>query len=298
MSGNAYESKFTGQQIEKVLDYFYQSDVNAALLALPSLESNVNKLKTDMQELSNRLSSGEIAGNFSNYLSLSGGTMTNAATIKSAKAGQGYNNAKDSALLQLTSVEGTYRPIFSIASKKDNDGLITESFSCGVTNNDTLSFRFLKGSTSTEMFYGTSSGVLMGAAWNDYAEFRQSKELEPGRVVCECGDGMLVLANERLQPGAEIISDTFGFAIGKTDMCQTPIAVSGRVLAYPLEDIETYIAGDAVCAGPNGTVSKMTREEIITYPDRIIGTVSEIPTYTEWGKHNIKVNGRIWIRIK
>jgi hypothetical protein len=69
-------------------------------------------------------------------------------------------------------------------------------------------------------------------------------------------------------------------------------------LAYPLEDIETYIAGDAVCAGPNGTVSKMTREEIITYPDRIIGTVSEIPTYTEWGKHNIKVNGRIWIRIK
>ena len=30
---------------------------------------------------------------------------------------EGYNNAKDSALLQLTSVEGTYRPIFSIASK-------------------------------------------------------------------------------------------------------------------------------------------------------------------------------------
>jgi hypothetical protein len=43
--------------------------------------------------------------------------------------------------------------------------------------------------------------------------------LEPGRVVCECGDGTLVLANERLQPGAEIISDTYGFAIGKTDMC-------------------------------------------------------------------------------
>ena len=42
----------------------------------------------------------------------------------------------------------------------------------------------------------------------------------------------------------------------------------------------------------------MTREEIINYPDRIIGTVSEIPNYETWGSGNVPVNGRIWIRIR
>ena len=152
---------------------------------------------------------------------------------------------------------------------------------------------------TTGVYFNGSSGVLYGAAWNDYAEFRQiNNNIEPGRVVCETGRGDLVLATERLQPGAEIVSDTFGFAIGETDVCKTPIAVSGRVLAYPYEDKNSYCAGDAVCAGPNGTVSRMTREEIINYPDRIIGTVSEIPNYEVWGQNDIKVNNRIWIRIK
>ena len=80
-----------------------------------------------------------------------------------------------------------------------------------------------------------------------------------------------------LQPGAEVISDTFGFAIGETDEYKTPIAAAGRVLAYPNEDRYSYPLGCAVCSGPNGTVSQMTREEIREYPERIIGTVSEIP---------------------
>ena len=151
---------------------------------------------------------------------------------------------------------------------------------------------------TTGVYFNGVTGVLFGAAWNDYAEFRQSNELEAGRVVCETGKGDLILSTERLQPGAEIISDTFGFAIGETDKCKTPIATSGRVLAYPYEDRNTYCAGDAVCAAPGGTVSKMTRDEIINYPDRIIGTVSEIPEYDTWGQSNIKVNNRIWIRIR
>ena len=151
---------------------------------------------------------------------------------------------------------------------------------------------------TTGVYFNGVTGVLFGAAWNDYAEFRQSNELEAGRVVCETGKGDLILSTERLQPGAEIISDTFGFAIGETDKCKTPIATSGRVLAYTFEDRYEFKAGDAVCAAPNGTVSKMTREEIINYPDRIIGTVSEIPEYDTWGQNNIKVNNRIWIRIR
>jgi hypothetical protein len=42
----------------------------------------------------------------------------------------------------------------------------------------------------------------------------------------------------------------------------------------------------------------MTREEIREWPDRIIGIVSEIPQYETWGENNIKVNNRIWIKIK
>jgi hypothetical protein len=42
----------------------------------------------------------------------------------------------------------------------------------------------------------------------------------------------------------------------------------------------------------------MSREEIKEYPERIIGTVSEIPDYEIWGQSNIKVNNRIWIRVR
>ena len=56
-----------------------------------------------------------------------------------------------------------------------------------------------------------------------------------------------------------------------------PTAISGRVLAYCNENRDEYQVGDVVCTGPNGTVSKMIREEIQEYPDRIIGKVSEVP---------------------
>lgn len=140
---------------------------------------------------------------------------------------------------------------------------------------------------------------IYGAVWNDYAEYRQTHhKVRPGQCVYEKGDGSLAISYERMMPGANIVSDTFGFAIGETDECKTPLAVSGRVLAYPYESKETYNPGDAVCSGPNGTISKMTRAEIRDYPERIVGTVSEIPTYEVWGSGNIKVNGRIWIKVR
>lgn len=143
-----------------------------------------------------------------------------------------------------------------------------------------------------------NGNLITGAVWNDYAEYRKAESIEPGRVVVESADGEMKLSTERLQPGAEIISDTFGFAIGETDEYKTPIAATGRVLAYPNEDRYSYPLGCAVCSGPNGTVSQMTREEIREYPERIIGTVSEIPEYKNWGTGNVEVDGRIWIRVK
>jgi hypothetical protein len=69
-------------------------------------------------------------------------------------------------------------------------------------------------------------------------------------------------------------------------------------LAYPAEDRYSYKPGDAVCSAPNGRISKMTRREIIMYPERIIGTVSEIPEYERWGEGNVLIDGRIWISIR
>lgn len=153
----------------------------------------------------------------------------------------------------------------------------------------------------------TTNCKIYGAVWNDYAEFRRDNQYEkgkqkPGNCVVETGTGTLALSTMRLQRGAEIITDTFGFAIGQDDNhnANTPVAVSGRVLAYPYESREEFRKniGKPVCSGPNGTVSIMTQFEERTYPSRIIGTISEVPTYKEWGEDNIKVDGRVWIRMR
>lgn len=143
---------------------------------------------------------------------------------------------------------------------------------------------------------------VYGAVWNDYAEYRKTCNAKPGQCVVEISNGELKISNKRCLPAARVISDTFGFAIGETEECQTPIAVSGRVLVYI--DNSNIKIGDAVCSGKNGTVSKMRWYERILYPERIVGVVSEIPDYDEWlagerdGNHKIKVNGRIWIYVK
>jgi len=160
-------------------------------------------------------------------------------------------------------------------------------------------------SANTKVYLGNSTTA------NDYAEPRNTlKELEPGRCVIETGYEDLIYSTERLQRGCQIVSDTYGFLIGgkftedeETEYIETPIAVAGRVLAYPYESIEEFKnhIGWPVCSGPNGTVSIMTEEEEIKYPSRIVGTISQIPevkTYKQNGEETIKVNGRVWIKVK
>ena len=167
---------------------------------------------------------------------------------------------------------------------------------------------YVTGTPSTGTVTGTlqynenvyiSGNVMYGACWNDYAEYRISDCQEPGRVICENGDDTLSLATERLQPAGNVISDTFGFVIGETEQAKTPVAVSGRVLAYPYESREEFKKniGRPVCSGPNGTVSIMTDKE---YRDKgycAIGTISAVPDYEEWGAGKVKVNGRVWIKV-
>lgn len=143
---------------------------------------------------------------------------------------------------------------------------------------------------------------------NDYAEERDSLVLQPGKVVTETAVGKMVLADERLLPACRIVSDTYGMSVGQRDNNEfrAPIAVAGRVLVYPYRDRTEYPLGAAVCSAPNGTVDIMTREEIMMYPERIIGTVSEIPNYEIWSgsgimgdiDSNVLVDGRIWVYVR
>ena len=142
------------------------------------------------------------------------------------------------------------------------------------------------------------------SVWNDYAECRKADTIEPGRCVMETKTGVMTKTTDRLMPGCKITSDTYGACMGETDSAKTPIAVAGRVLVYPTRDRELYNLGDAVCSGPNGTVDIMTREEIREYPERIVGTVSEIPEYAIWvagtkeDPKEIRVDGRIWVYVR
>ena len=145
---------------------------------------------------------------------------------------------------------------------------------------------------------------VYNAVWNDYAEFRKGTTSQGGWCMMECPDGWMRKSNKRLQAGCRLTSDTFGSCMGETDEAKTPIAVAGRVLAYPYEDIKEFHVGDAVCSAPNGKISKMSRREIRKWPDRIIGIVSEIPTYSMWlggtkeDPKPIEVDGRIWIYVR
>ena len=239
------------------------------------------------------------------YLPLSGGTMTGNITMSASKylqkAGQAVSwvKGRDGALIKVTSYTG-YNP--SVSMKTTNG-----SWEIGVYTNNNLWFTY---ATDTNYNANTNTvtqthidvnGHVWGAVWNDYAEMREiPEEIEPGRCVREVGDDTMVLSTARLQRGCKIISDTFGFNIGETENAKTPIAVSGRALVYLAEGREaarTHI-GWPVCSGPDGTVSIMTEEEEEKYPSRIVGTISSVPDYEEWGTGKVKVNGRIWIYVR
>lgn len=235
-------------------------------------------------------SSGNIIA--STYVLKSGDTMTGDLTAQ--KAGDVYFRALNTS---------TSAAIYLDAGSSTKSGLWSNGYYNGTSFTSSgiwVIYRGSDGEAHTDL-------KLYGAVWNDYAEYRkdnpeESELQKPGRCVRELGNGQLTLTTERLQRGCEIISDTYGFAIGR-DMSNgynTPIASNGRVLAYILEgreEAKKHI-GYPVCSGPNGTVSIMTHLEEVEHPSCIIGTISEVPDYEEWGTGKVKVNNRIWIRIR
>ena len=234
------------------------------------------------------------------YLPLSGGSMTGNINRTTYKGGA-WIAGRDNAALRTSSSasSSSFAPIVSAKTQLGSWDLgpchPEESFYFSYATD--ANYNAGTNSTVTTVKIA-NNGALWGAVWNDYAEFRDQKEIiEPGYCVASADNGQVYKTTEKFQACDGIVSDTFGFAIGETDECQTPLAVAGRVLAYCEGDKYDYHSGDTVCAGPNGKVVKMTREEIREWPDRIVGVVSEIPTYETWGTGNVPVNGRIWIKV-
>ena len=150
---------------------------------------------------------------------------------------------------------------------------------------------------NTSVAVQPSTGVLFGAAWNDYAEYRQLEGLtaKPGEVVCETGHDTVERSAGKLGPAPAVVSNTYGFIIGEEEN-SVPVAVAGKVLVYVEGNREKYKVGDVFCAGADGKACLMTKEEIKMYPDRILGYYVGTPDYEYF--NDVPVDGRVWIRIK
>ena len=282
-----YASEYTGAEVDSYLK-IVQDNKNS----LKNLSDLINKLQSQIDrndELTNIIENiQEIldATIINNILYIGEIVLKDGQLALGSRQGTNYTNngVFDSSVIQIQRKDNGYIPIYSV---KINNDVLSAGIDCNTS-------KFVWCYNGTVIKSLDKKGVWTTAG-NDFAEFRLGEEVEAGRVVCENGDGTVSCSHKRLQPGASIVSDTYGSVIGQNKN-SIPLAVAGRVLAYPYEDWWTFEPGEAVCAGPNGTVSKMSRREMRKYPERIIGTVSELPTYEKW--NDIPVNGRIWIKIK
>lgn len=258
------------------------------------------------------------AGNYGDYcVKLTGGTMTGQLQMKSCSVPLLIRMPDDYSkgtipssiaerVISFTDVNGTSiaanrtAMIYHYVNTSGTAGLSFRAYNASQNTSSEYAGISVTYSSAGERKVSVNSGTkIYGAVWNDYAEFRKQEEkIEPGYCVTSKDNGKVVKTTEKFQHCEGVVSDTFGFSIGETDECETPLAVAGRVLVYCDGNKSTYHAGDVVCAGPGGKAYKMTDEEICRYPHRIIGTVSEIPDYETWGDGNVQVNGRIWINVK
>jgi hypothetical protein len=133
---------------------------------------------------------------------------------------------------------------------------------------------------------------------NDIADFQKViGEQIPGKCYYDTLNGALICSARCQKSVIGILSDTFGIAAGvRNDPEYGPIAVAGWALAYVDDVCEP---GDVLTNGPNGNLVKMTREEKLECPERIVATYKKPETTEFWGPNNeIKVNGRHWVKVR
>lgn len=144
-----------------------------------------------------------------------------------------------------------------------------------------------------------TASKVWNAVFNDYAEFRKClQSIQPGYVVTEDFNmpDYVRLASNKSKAKCFIVTDTFGSCMGDRRNA-IPVALAGRALAYFEGNKKKVRPGDYLGVSKNGKVRKVSRLRAWLFPDKIIGTVSAIPTYTRWGSDDIEVDGRIWVNI-
>lgn len=140
---------------------------------------------------------------------------------------------------------------------------------------------------------------IWNAVWNDLADYQLlNDELIYGKCYADTKDGAR-LCTERCQLSViGIASDTFGYGLGTgANQKEVPIAVAGWVLAYVDQE---YECGTPLTNDAHGNLTKMTREEKMEYPERIVAIYKRKEMDNQWGPDHakIQVNGRHWVKVK
>lgn len=146
---------------------------------------------------------------------------------------------------------------------------------------------------------------IWNAVWNDVADFQ---DLYPGEIRPQFGkcyfdtfEGAQVCDRRCQKSVIGIASDTFGFGVGSKAELTVPIAVAGWTLAYiEFDSGEIYECGDVLTNNYNGNLIKMTDEEKMKYPERIVAIYKKPEPNELWGPEGkeIQVNGRHWVKVK
>lgn len=161
------------------------------------------------------------------------------------------------------------------------------------------------GTDSVEAGLVASSGIkgakVYNAVWNDLADLipvDDECELEYGR--CYCFNGSKYYKSRKyLDDGIiGIHSDTAGFEMGhKEGFKELKCSVAGFVLAY-VDQI--YEVGTLLTCDENGTLTKISNEDKINYPEKIIASYWKDEPEEYWGseKKKVLVNGRKWVKVR
>ena len=182
------------------------------------------------------------------------------------------------------------------------------NFSAGVDN----SIARYDGTTGiqTSLVYITDAGDMTAVGdiyankvwdgvWNDLADFQDlADEYVPGKCYSDTLEGAKICRSRCQKSVIGILSDTFGFALGKDEKKgQAPFAVSGWVLAYVEDDCEP---GDPLTNDQHGNLIRMSPGEKSAWPERLVAIYKRPETSDYWGPdgNKILVNGRHWVKVK
>jgi len=254
------------------------------------------------------------------YLPLTGGTLTGGLAITVA----------GNSSIEIGRVDGVSSTPFidfhSGATATDYDSRIIASGGTGTASGGTLQIQAttllltgavsITGATKNDayLYAGTSDPTnatrlnydgyfyatrVYNAVWNDVADFQKIVgEQIPGKCYYGTLNGAKICSSQCQKAVIGILSDTYGIAAGyQFDSSYGPIAIAGWVLAY-VDDI--CEPGDVLTNGSNGNLVKITREEKLEYPERIVAIYGRPEPSKVWGTDSVQVqvNERHWVQVK